>query len=104
MDEKLILWVRYLLWNFKEYLWNSTQNILPLHWKNWFLHNVEILELSDLRAHTPQVRSHNMWINSGSLISMQYNYPTKNQSYKQNLENFISMSSANHLLLYEFVV
>ena len=24
-------------------LWNSTQNILPVHWKIWFLYNIEIL-------------------------------------------------------------
>ena len=29
--------------DFEEYLWNSTQNILPTHWKMQFLHNVEIL-------------------------------------------------------------
>ena len=29
--------------NFKWYLWNSTQNILPILWKIWFLNKVEIL-------------------------------------------------------------
>ena len=28
---------RYFVWNFKGYLWNSTQNILPIHWKMWIL-------------------------------------------------------------------
>ena len=27
------VWVRYFEWNFKGTLWNSTQNILPIHWK-----------------------------------------------------------------------
>ena len=31
------------VWNFKWYLWNSTQNILPTHWKIEFLYNIEIL-------------------------------------------------------------
>ena len=31
------------MWNFKGTLWNSTQNILPIHWKIWFLCNIEIL-------------------------------------------------------------
>ena len=31
------------MWNFKGTLWNSTQNILPTHWKTWFLYNIEIL-------------------------------------------------------------
>ena len=31
------------LWNFKGNLWNATQNILPIHWKIWFLYNIEIL-------------------------------------------------------------
>ena len=28
---------------FQRYLWNSTQNISPIHWKIWFLYNMEIL-------------------------------------------------------------
>ena len=31
------------MWNFKGTLWNSTQNILPIHWKIQFLYNIEIL-------------------------------------------------------------
>ena len=31
------------MWNFKGTLWNSTQNILPIHWKIRFLYNIEIL-------------------------------------------------------------
>ena len=37
------VWARYFVWNFKGYLWNSTQNILPIHWKIQLVHNVEIL-------------------------------------------------------------
>ena len=37
------VWVKYFVWNFKGNLWNSTQNILPIHWKIWFLYNIEIL-------------------------------------------------------------
>ena len=35
------VWVRCLDWNFKECLWNYTQNVLPIHRKMWFLYNVE---------------------------------------------------------------
>ena len=31
------------MWNFKGTLWNSTQNILPIHWKISFLYNTDIL-------------------------------------------------------------
>ena len=31
------------MWNFKGYLWNSIQNILPIHWKINLLWNIEIL-------------------------------------------------------------
>ena len=31
--------------NFKGTLWNSTQNILPIHWKIWFLYNIQILSV-----------------------------------------------------------
>ena len=44
------VWVKYFVWNFKGTLWNSIQNILPIHaihWKISFLYNIEIL-----RAHT----------------------------------------------------
>ena len=34
---------RYFVWNFKGTLWNSTQNALPIHWKIWFLDNIEVL-------------------------------------------------------------
>ena len=37
------VWVRYFVRNFKGYLWNSTQNMLPIHWKIRFLCNIEIL-------------------------------------------------------------
>ena len=37
------VWVTYFVWNFKGTLWNSTQNILPIHWTIWFLCNFEIL-------------------------------------------------------------
>ena len=37
------MWVNYCVWNFKGYLWNSTQNILPIHWKIRFLYNVGTL-------------------------------------------------------------
>ena len=34
-------WARYFVWNFKGYLWNSTQNILPIHWKIRFWYNAQ---------------------------------------------------------------
>ena len=37
------VWVTYFMWNIKWYLWNSTQNILPIFWKKLFLQNVEFL-------------------------------------------------------------
>ena len=37
------VWVRYFVRNFKEYLWNSTQNILPILWHIRFLYKIEIL-------------------------------------------------------------
>ena len=35
--------VRYFVWNFKGSLWNSTQNILPIHWKMCILFTGENL-------------------------------------------------------------
>ena len=37
------VWVRYFEWNFKGTLWNSAQNILPIHWKMWILSTGENL-------------------------------------------------------------
>ena len=37
------VWVKYFVCNFKGNLWNSTQNILPIHWKMWSLYNIKIL-------------------------------------------------------------
>ena len=36
--------------NFKGYLWNSTQNILPINWMMYFYTTLKILEPLDLRA------------------------------------------------------
>ena len=33
------------MWNFKAYIWNSTQNILPIHWKMQFIYSVEIFRV-----------------------------------------------------------
>ena len=44
--------MRYFVWNFKVYPWNSTQNILPIHWKIQIYSQAKIYELLDLRAHT----------------------------------------------------
>ena len=56
------------VWNFKGYLWNSTQNIWPIHWKMWILFTCE-----NFRAHkcfwnanphphpTPISRASNLW-------------------------------------------
>ena len=37
------VWVRYFVWNFKGTLWNSAQNILPIHWKMCILFPCEYL-------------------------------------------------------------
>ena len=37
------VWTRYFVWNFNGFLWNSTQNILCIHWKIQFQYNIEIL-------------------------------------------------------------
>ena len=37
------MWARQLVWNFKGYLWNSTQNTPPIHWKIQFIYIVENL-------------------------------------------------------------
>ena len=34
------VWVGYFVWNFKGHLWNSTQNIIPIHWNIQFLWNI----------------------------------------------------------------
>ena len=44
--------VRYFVWNFKGYLWNSTQNILPIHWKRLILFKGENLRALNAPQHT----------------------------------------------------
>ena len=58
------IWVRYFVWNFKGTLWNSTQNILLVHWYPLKFHTkyltrrlkfyttLKLWKLLDLRAHT----------------------------------------------------
>ena len=38
------------MWNFKGTLWNSTQNIQPIHWKILFLYNIEILRALSFKS------------------------------------------------------
>ena len=47
------VWVRYFVWNFKGDLWNSTQNIIPIHWKMQILFTGE--NLRALRFKSSQV-------------------------------------------------
>ena len=45
------VWVRYLVWNFKGILWNSAENILPIHWKMCILlagENLRALSFKEL--------------------------------------------------------
>ena len=42
------VWGKYFKWNFKGYLWNSTQNILPILWKKQFLLIIENLKSSQI--------------------------------------------------------
>ena len=58
------VWVRYFVCNFEGNLWNSTPNILPIHWNIRFYTMLNLQELLDLRAHmcfwnAPQMYSHN---------------------------------------------
>ena len=41
-------------WNFKGTLWNSTQNILPIHCKIWLLYNIDILRAHKCFWNCPQ--------------------------------------------------
>ena len=43
--------VRYFVWNFKGTLWNSTRNILSMHWNIRFLTTSKFQVIFDLRAH-----------------------------------------------------
>ena len=51
-------WVRYFVWNFKDTLWNSTQNILLIHWKMCILfageNCLQILELLSIFEMPPR--------------------------------------------------
>ena len=49
------VWVGYFVWNFKGYLWNSTQNILPIHWKMWILFTAAGENLRALRFKSSSV-------------------------------------------------
>ena len=34
---------KYFVWNFEGFLCNSTEDILPVHWKRQLLYNIDIL-------------------------------------------------------------
>ena len=56
-------WIRYFVWNFKGYLWNSTQNILPTHWKYDFfctVKNSKSHRFKSSYAHLNWQKKHNL--------------------------------------------
>ena len=61
------VWVRYFVWKSKGYLWNSTQNILPIHWKMCILSTYEILRALIIKStcalfETPPTNPSHIWL------------------------------------------
>ena len=48
-------WARYFVCNFKGYLWNSTQNVLPIHWPIWYS-NIELLRALRFKSWFPALK------------------------------------------------
>ena len=55
------VWVTFFVWNFKGYLWNSTQNIVPIHWKVRFLYNVENVRALIFKSSCAFLKRHPAW-------------------------------------------
>ena len=72
------------VWNFKGTLWNSTQNILPIHWKMWLLYKIKILGALRFKSSYaflkrppnpyPQVLYSSIWFRVASLALYWDNY------------------------------
>ena len=93
------VWVRYFVWNFKGNLWNSTHNILPIHWKIWFLYNIEILRALRFKSSYAFLKCPP---GSTSICHLNtYNFSSYGrhflQTLKSNWEGFIKHSTKRYL-------
>ena len=52
------IWARYFMWNFKGTLWNSIQNIVPIHWKMCILLRYENLRTLTFKAQHKHTHTH----------------------------------------------
>ena len=64
--------VRYFVWNFKGTLWNSTQNLLPIHWKmctSFAGENLRAVRFksSEVFLKWPQISCMAWWLKSNSI-------------------------------------
>ena len=60
------VWVKYFVWNFKGYLWNSTQNIIPIHWKMWILFTGENLRALRFKSSYVFLKRHSETLSLGA--------------------------------------
>ena len=81
------------MWNFKGTLWNSTQNILPIHWKIGFLYNIDILRALRFKSSYAFLKRPpgpwRVWVNPRVTKHTQHNTKQHNTTYQ-------SMNCAHH--------
>ena len=82
------VWVRYLVWNFKGSTWNSTQNIMPIHWEICILFTGESLRA--LRFKSSQITLNDSQVGFVQSFCMKIN--------KANLRDLIAVTSPVILL------
>ena len=70
----LNVWVRYFVWNSKWNLWNSIQNILPIHWMtrlSYLFPTARYLHTVSVFNHGITCRNPLCWINATLYLSLQ---------------------------------
>ena len=83
------------MWNCKGILWNSTQNILPIHWKIWFLYSVQVLRAPRFKssyaflwAPHPTPTPHPPSLQSSMLRIRQYMLRIRQYTATENPDNY----------------
>ena len=101
------------MWNFKGTLWNSTINILPIHWKILVLYNIEILKALRFESsytffkHPPEVHIQSEPSQYTAVHRITVFEPLKNNKTRSTLRMQTSATSSlgmsNSLVRYETV-
>ena len=89
------------MWNFKVTLWNSTQNIWPIHWKIWFLYNIKILRAHRFKSSYAVLKCSPSYTYSHGL-QQPWSWPSSHESFWPHHHIMCSIACAEYFQTFVF--